>query len=82
MSTCTGPWRVVNDDREHVYVVEHIVTGVTRDVHVACMRFHADRHLNVTKRLKDVFQYQEHQGEYHIRCITDVDKAKRGDEYV
>ena len=82
MSTWTGPWRVVNDDREHVYAVEHIVTGETRDVHVARMRFYADRHLKVTKRLRDVFQNQHHQGEYHIRGITDVKPAKHGSEYV
>ena len=82
VSTWTGPWRVVNDDREHVYIVENIVTGETRDVHVARMRFYSDRHLQVTKRLQDVFQHREYQGEYHIRGITDVKKAKRSDEYV
>ena len=39
MSTWTGPWRVANDDKEHVYGVQHLVTAELRDVHVARMRF-------------------------------------------
>ena len=39
MSTWTGPWRVANDDKEHVYAVQHLVTAELRDVHVARMRF-------------------------------------------
>ena len=38
MSTCTGPWRVANEDKEHVYAVQHLVTTELRDVHVARMR--------------------------------------------
>ena len=67
---------------EYVYVVENIVSGETRDVHVARMRFYADRDLKVDKRLCDVFQHQEHQGEYHIRGITAVKPAKYGNEYL
>ena len=33
MSTWTGPWRVTNDDKEHVYAVQHMVTAELRDVH-------------------------------------------------
>ena len=39
MITWTGPWRVANDDKEHVYAVQHLVTAELRDVHVARMRF-------------------------------------------
>ena len=47
MSTWTGPRRVVNDDKKHVYEVQHLVTAElcdvhvawTRDVHVTRMRF-------------------------------------------
>ena len=35
MSTWTGPCRVTNDDEEHVYAVQHLVTVELRDVHVA-----------------------------------------------
>ena len=39
MSTWTGPWRVANDDKEHVYAVQHLLTAELRDVTVARMRF-------------------------------------------
>ena len=42
LRTLTGPWRVANDDKEHVYAVQHLVTVELRDVHVARMRFYAD----------------------------------------
>ena len=42
MSTWTGPSRVANGDKEHVYAVQHLVTVELRDVHVARMRFYAD----------------------------------------
>ena len=82
MNTWTGPWRVANDDKEHVYTVANIITGETREVHVTRMRFYADRDLKITKAVKDVFQHVDQQGEYHIRGITRVKKANRGEEYV
>ena len=48
MSTWTGPWRVANDDRDHVYTVENLVNGETREVHVARTKFYADKDLHVT----------------------------------
>ena len=30
MSTWTGPWRVANDDKEHVYPVQHLITAELR----------------------------------------------------
>ena len=82
MSEWTGPWRVVSDDREHVYAVEHIVSGEVRDTHVARMRFYADKDLHVTRRLMEIFQHLEHQAEYHIEGIDKIKKAPRGDEYL
>lgn len=80
-STLTRPWRVVNDDREHVYVVEHPDNGETQDVHVARMWFYVDRHLHVDQPLQDVFQHLEDQGEYHICDITSMKKPSYGAEY-
>ena len=37
MSPWTGPWRVSDDDKEHVYAVQLFVE--LRDVHVVTMRF-------------------------------------------
>ena len=82
VSTWTGPWRVVNDDRDHLYVVQNIVTRERKDVHVARMRYYCDAKLRVTSRVQDIFQYLEHQAEYHIRRISEIRKATLGDEYV
>ena len=62
MSSSTGPWRVVNDDKKHVYAVQHLVTAELRDVHVARVRFYADDQLNITGELLKVFQQLENQG--------------------
>lgn len=55
MSKWVGPWRVVNDDKEHVYTIEVIVTGKTRDVHVVRIRFYADWALEVDGPLQQLF---------------------------
>ena len=55
MSTWTGPWRVANDDKEHVYAVQHLVTAELRDVHVARVRFYADDQLEITGEVLKVF---------------------------
>ena len=82
MSTWTRPWRVANDDKEHVYVVQHLVTAELRDVHVARMQFYADDQLEITGELLKVFQQLENQGEYHIRSISAAKQAASGDEFV
>ena len=82
MNTWTGPWRVANDDKEHVYAVQHLVTAELRDVHVARMRFYADDQLEITGELLKVFQQLENQGEYHIRSISAIKWAASGDEFV
>ncbi|CAM9582962.1 unnamed protein product, partial [Ascophyllum nodosum] len=43
--TWTGPWRIVSGGSEHVRVVEDIVTGETKEVHVVRMRPYADSSL-------------------------------------
>ena len=67
-STWTGPWPVANDDKEHVYVVQRLVTAELRDVHVARMRLYADDKLEITG--EQVEQQLENQGEYHIRSTS------------
>lgn len=42
MSKWTLPWRIVINDKEHVYTVLNIVTGDMGYVHAVCMRFYAD----------------------------------------
>eukprot|EP00904_Undaria_pinnatifida_P002185 jgi/Undpi1/11968/HiC_scaffold_4.g01667.m1 len=82
MSTWTGPWRVANDDKEHVYSVQHLVTGELRDFHVVRMRFYADDQLEITGELPKDFQQLENHGEYHIRGISAIKRAASGDEFV
>ena len=50
--TWTGPWRVASAEQPHVYGVQNIVSGDVRDVHVARMRFYADRELSITVELR------------------------------
>ena len=80
MSTWIGPWRA-NDDKEHVYAVQHLVTAELRNVHVARMRVYADDKLEIIGEPLKVFQQLENQGEYHIRSISAIKRAARGDEF-
>ena len=68
MSTWTGPWRVANDDKEHVYAAQQLVAAEPRDVHAARMPVYADDKLEIIGELLKVFQQLENQGEYHIRA--------------
>ena len=82
MSTWTGPWRVSNDDKEHVDAVQHVVIAELSDVHVARMRVYADDKLEITGELLKVFQQLENQGENHIRSISAIKRAASGNELV
>ena len=82
MTTWTWPWRAANDDKEHVYAVQHLVTADLRDVHVARMRFYADDKLEITGELLKVFQQLENHGEYHIRSISAIKRAASGEQIV
>ena len=82
MSTWIGPQRVANDDKEHVYAVQHLVTGELRDVYVARVRFYAGDQLEITGELLKVFQQLENQGEYYIWSISAIKRAASGDEFV
>jgi len=52
LMTWTGPWRVVSAEQSHVYGVQNIVSGDVRDVHVARLRFYADRALGRYSRVE------------------------------
>ena len=79
MSTWTGPWRVANDDKEHVYAVQHLVTAELRDVHVARMWFTP---MISSRSSASSAKQLENQGEYHIRSISAIKGAAIGDEFV
>ena len=55
MSTWIGPWRVANNDKEHVYAVQHLVIAELRNVHVVRMRFNADTQFEITGELLKAF---------------------------
>ena len=62
MPTWTGPWRVLQGDSTHVYVVADIVMGETKEVHVVRMRAYVDSSLVIGAEVKDVFEITKHQG--------------------
>ena len=77
-----GPWRVANDDKEHVYTVQHLVTSELRDVNVAKMMFNDNDQLEITRELLKVDHHMKNKGEYHIRSISTVTRAAGGNEFV
>ena len=58
--TWTGPWRVLQGGSTHVYVVEDIVTGETKEVHVVRMRAYAGSSLVIGAEVKDIFEITKH----------------------
>ena len=65
----SGPWRVVSGGPSHVYNVQGIVTGETKEVHVVRMRAYADSSFAVSAEVQGLFQRTKHQGEYGIQGV-------------
>ena len=74
VQTWTGPWRVVPGGSEHVRVVEDIVTGETKEVHVVRIRPYADSSLVVGAEVREVFEMTKYQGEFEIADVISVGK--------
>ena len=72
VNTWTDPWRVVTADKVLMYGVQIIVAGEVKDVHVVCLRLYADKDLEMTVALKEVFQRAFTQGEFEIAGIVDI----------
>ena len=81
MSTWTRPSRVTDDDKEHGYAVQRLVTAKRHDVHVARMRFYADDQLEITCELLKFFQQLENLEEHHIWSISAIKQAAGGDDF-
>ncbi|CAM9475825.1 unnamed protein product [Ascophyllum nodosum] len=81
VTTWTGPWRVVSGGSPHVYNVQDIVTGETKEVHVVRMRAYADSSLAVGAEVQGLFEMTKHQGEYEIQDILNIgeDPLNAGD---
>ena len=82
MNTWIGPWRAVSKTGRHVYGGEDIVSGSSREVHIAQMRQYAGVSLNVIAELKEVFNNLKSQGEFNMERIEAVDLAADSEEYV
>ena len=74
VQTWTGSWRVVPGGSEHVRVVEDIVTGETKEVHVVRMRPYADSSLVEGPEIREAFETTKPQGEFEIADVTSVGK--------
>ena len=61
----------------HVYGVQNIVTGEVKDVHVARPRFYADKDLEMTSALKEVFQHALTKGEFEMAGIVEFGGRRR-----
>ena len=73
---------MVSKTEEHVYGVEDIVTGRSREVHIPRMRPYADASLNVTAELNEEFNNLKSQGELDMQRIEAADLGAEGEEYV
>ena len=72
VTTWTGPWRVVSGGSPHVYNVQNIVTGVTKEVHVVQVRAYADSSLAVGAEVQELFEMKKNHGEYEIQDILNL----------
>ena len=72
VSTWTRPWRNVTVDKVHVSGVQNIDMVEVKDVHVVRHRFYADKNLEMTAALKEVFQHTFTQSELEIAWIVDI----------
>ena len=81
VTTRTGLWRVVSSGSPHVYNVQDIVTGETKEVHVVRMRAYAHSSLAVGAEVQGLFEMTKHQGEYEIQGILNIgeDPLNAGD---
>ena len=65
-------------ETDHLYGVQNIVSGDIRDVHVARLRYYADRELGMTAQLKDVFRHSFTQGYVEMADIMELAEADDG----
>ena len=59
-----------------MYCVHNIVTDEVQDVHEVRLRFYANKDLEMTVAVKEVFQHAVTQGEFEMAGIVDISKAE------
>ena len=81
VTTWTEPWLVVSSWSPHVYNVQDIVTGETKEIHVVRMRAYVDSYLAVGPVVQGLFEMTKHQDEFEIQSILNIGKypLKAGD---
>ena len=70
----TGPWPVVRGGSDHNCVIEDIVTGATKEVHVVRIRPYTNSSLVVGAEVREAFEMTKHQGEFEIADVISVGK--------
>ena len=81
VSTWTSPWRIVTADKVHVYGVQNILTVEVKHVHLVSLLFYADKDLEMTVTLMEVFQHAFKQGEFEMAGIVDISEAEKGQSF-
>ena len=78
----SGPWRVITGGPPHVYNVQNIVTGESKEVHVVRVRAYADSSSAVDAEVQGLFEMTKHQGEYEIQDILNIgEDPLKSEEY-
>lgn len=67
--------------KKHVYEIQNIVNGEMKDTHVARLRYYADKKLEDTAALKEVFQYAFPQGEFEMEATAGTSEAQDRDGF-
>lgn len=55
MSTSTGSRRIVAAEQQYIYEIQNVVDGEEKDAHVARLLYYANKVLEITPDLKEVF---------------------------
>ena len=74
VQTWTGPWPVVRGGSDHNCVIEDIVTGATKEVHLVRIRPYTNSSLVVGAEVREAFEMTRHQGEFEIADVIIVGK--------
>ena len=78
MSTWTGPWRVIDASKQHVYQEQNIINGEVSTAHVARIKFYKDSSLGITADIKESFQYLLNQGLFDMELILEIRRTPAG----
>jgi hypothetical protein len=68
--TWKGPFRITKVINDYIYVIEHIITQETREVHCTRLRFYHDSSLEITEALRTHINTQGMI--YHVKKVLGV----------